>query len=82
MGGAGVRSPTGIRFQIPSDPDWIDFTVQILVQHAERTNACDLLHLGHLRVSLFEALTNSVIHGNAQRQLRGILQRDHDARGG
>src|SRR5262245_44047741 len=50
--------------RIPSEPEWIEPTVDYLVRRATRCGAVAPTRANRLMMALHEALTNSVIHGN------------------
>ncbi len=51
---------------IPSQPEWIEPTVEYLKQKAILCGACHPARANKLTLVLHEALTNSVIHGNLE----------------
>ena len=57
-----VREITQI--SIPSLPDWISPTIQMLCEKAISSGVCDEQRVARIRIAMIEALTNSVVHGN------------------
>ena len=51
---------------LPSQPDWIQATVEFLRQKAQLCGACQETRSGKLMVALHEAISNAVVHGNLE----------------
>jgi anti-sigma regulatory factor (Ser/Thr protein kinase) len=51
---------------IPSRPEWIEPTIEYLRQKAVLSGACHERRSGKLMVTLHEAITNAVVHGNLE----------------
>lgn len=62
--------------EIPSQPDWIEPTVEFLKQRALLCGACQEGRAGRLIIALHEALTNSIVHGNLEISSRVKEQSD------
>lgn len=54
------------RIEIPSEFEWINRTVSYLEHHALELPWGDLVHGHRIRLSLHEALTNAIVHGNLE----------------
>src|SRR5882724_9378872 len=66
------------RLRIPSRPEWIAPTVELLKQKARLCGACHESRAGKLVLALHEALTNAVVHGNLE-MTSELKERDDDA---
>ena len=53
-------------FRIPSQPDWIEPTVDYLKERALLCGACKEGRAGKVIIALHEALTNAMVHGNLE----------------
>src|SRR5258708_138445 len=65
------------RLRIPSRPEWIAPTVELLKQKAQLCGACHESRTGKLVLALHEALTNAVVHGNLE-LASNLKERDDD----
>jgi hypothetical protein len=54
------------RIEIPSEFEWINRTVSYLEHHALELPWGDLVNGHRIKLSLHEALTNSIVHGNLE----------------
>lgn len=54
------------RLRVPSQPEWITPTIELLKQKALLCGACPEGRLNKLALALHEALTNAVVHGNLE----------------
>jgi anti-sigma regulatory factor (Ser/Thr protein kinase) len=59
-----VESPAGDYLRILSRPDWVEPVVLFLKDRAMSAGACDDASATRLVVSMTEAITNAVVHGN------------------
>src|SRR5262245_43461072 len=66
------------RISIPSRPEWIAPTIDLLRQKAALSGACHELRAGKLQLALHEALTNAVVHGNLEISSE-LKEREDDA---
>jgi len=66
------------RLRIPSRPEWVPATVELLREKACLCGACHETRAGKLVLALHEALSNAIIHGNLELSSE-LKERDDDA---
>jgi hypothetical protein len=65
-----------ITLEIPSEFEWITRTVSFLQDQASELSWGDSINSSRIKVSLHEALTNAIVHGNLE--VSSELKEDED----